>query len=136
MMQIEIIEKIWIEFLKFLEIIKWPILIIVVSFLLKNKLSKIFDYLFLSLRDFNFFGFRGELEDPKKLINKKARELYNQEEKEKQIEILKKGVIELIDDKGKSEQRISNLTKLTDLQEQIINRQDELLKEVKKYERE
>ncbi|MCL5011139.1 MAG: hypothetical protein M1127_02935 [Patescibacteria group bacterium] len=116
-----------IELIKFL---CWPGLIFVIFVVVINSayLRELFSYLFLSMEEFNFFSIKGKIENVREVIERKIEEGIQKLEKNKQIETLKRGVIELIEQKGESAQESDRLKKIVDSQEKVINKQEELIK--------
>ena len=71
----------WELVLRYWEATRWP-LVVLFAFV---SFRKVVAYLFLSLREFNFFGTKGELRDVQVVIREKAQELYERERKEGEI---------------------------------------------------
>lgn len=69
------------QFIRLVDVSAWPI----VFFLTLFYFRKIFAYLFLSIEEFNFFGIKGELKNPRELIEEKAKDLAKQKEEEKEM---------------------------------------------------
>lgn len=76
-------------FFRFLEIVIWPLTIILGAFFFRKVLT----YLFFSMEEFNFFGAKGDLKNVKEVINEKAKEIFQRElERQKhkdEIELIK-----------------------------------------------
>lgn len=66
--------------LELLRILAWPLTL----FLLVISFRKVFNYLFFSLRKFNFFGFGGELKDPEEVIKEEVNKRFIEEKGEKE----------------------------------------------------
>ncbi|MCK5466553.1 hypothetical protein KAI56_03615 [Candidatus Parcubacteria bacterium] len=72
------------NFLKIIDILAWP----VVFFLAFYFFRKVFTYLFFSLRGFNFFGIKGELKSPEKMIEEEVEKRLKQIQDENKRNIL------------------------------------------------
>ena len=71
----------WGNFLGFLEIIKWPLLIGIFGFYFR----KVITYLFFSFDEFSFFGLRGKLIPVQKMINDRVKQLREKEIEDQQF---------------------------------------------------
>lgn len=65
-------------YLDLIRIIAWPIVVLVAIFFFR----KVFTYLFLSLREFNFFGNKGQLRDVNEVIQNEVDKRIEQKNKE------------------------------------------------------
>jgi len=69
------------QFLKFVEIMIWPAIVLLALLFFK----KVFTYLFFSMEEFNFFGTKGRLKNVEEVIQEKAQELYENREREREL---------------------------------------------------
>lgn len=65
-----------------INVLVWP----TVTFCALIFFRKVFTYLFLSMDEFNFFGNRGQLQDVRQIITKKANELREYEKNQEKLE--------------------------------------------------
>jgi len=81
------------QFLKLVDILVWPVVIFSALFFFR----KIFTYLFFTFEEFNFFGIKGQLRNPIKVIDQIVEERIEQELGKKERE--------------KKEEKINNFTR-------------------------
>lgn len=81
-----------LDFLKFIDIVIWPITILTGLFFFK----KVFTYLFFSMDEFNFFGLKGHLRNVNEVVldevNKRFLERQKEEERQVRIDLLNKEI--------------------------------------------
>ena len=63
-------EKIFQYFIQIIDVFVWPVVIFASFYLLKTH----FAYLFLSIREYSFFGVRGKLRDPILVIEERVKQ--------------------------------------------------------------
>ena len=102
------------QFLKLVDILIWPIVIFSALFFFR----KIFTYFFFTFEEFNFFGAKGQLKNPIKVINEMVEECLKQElgkkERKKKEEEYKKIINNAklrVEEKEREVEETKNFTK-------------------------
>jgi hypothetical protein len=110
-----------LDFLKFIDILAWPITILTASFFFK----KVFTYLLFSIDEFNFFGLKGHLRNVNDVILDEVNKKFIEKEKE---EIRKLDTKKLNLEIGKKE---DELNKMKDNAQDNLNFAKEVIKDWK-----
>ena len=99
-----------LDYLKLLEILIWPITLLIALFFFK----KVFTYLFFSMDSFSFFGAKGHLKNVKDVIDEEVLRLFEREKQEKErkseISVLREDLDKKsVEVDGKSKESNNNL---------------------------
>lgn len=123
-----------LDFLRFIDILAWPITVLTGLFFFK----KVFTYLFFSMNEFNFFGLKGHLRNINEVIleevNKKFSEKEEQEERRLaaerlSLEISKKEE-EINEAKGTAAENLKLAKSVLDSWKKAIKEKDKFIKEI------
>ena len=116
------------NYLKFLEILIWPVTILIILYFFKRVVT----YLFFSMNEFNFFGAKGNLRDINEVIREEVDKKFVEEKNEKERnEAMSKLSNEINTTKGTAEQNL-NLAKEVLKEWKNSTRENKKLKEENK----
>jgi len=116
------------QFLKLVDILVWPVVIFSALFFFR----KIFTYLFFTFEEFNFFGIKGQLRNPIKVIDQIVEERIEQELGKKEREKKEKEYKKIIDDnKLELEKKEGEVEKINNFTRKVLDNFEKLYGEYK-----
>lgn len=121
------------QYLNILQVLIWPIIVIISLFFFK----KVFTYLFFSMEEFNFFGTKGRLKDIKEVIEERVEERIAEESKQRVTQIereqfykeLAQARVEIENTKKSKADADKEAGENLDLAKKIFEKYDALLKD-------